>query len=69
MRSDLRKHGIPDKIQSLAIQKGTNTMADLLYLIFQACLPSEPSARVEGLAPIEAPVKPARTFGEARSWR
>ena len=43
-----------------------------LYLTFQACLHSEPSARVEGLATIEAPVKPARAFGEAlsflRSW-
>ena len=47
-------------------------MADLLYLTFQVFLPSEPSARVEGLATIEAPVKNARTFVEAlsflRSW-
>ena len=54
-------------------RKGANTVADLLYLTFQTFLPSEPSARVEGLATIEAPVKPARTFGEAlsflRSWR
>ena len=73
MRSDLCNHCLPEKIQSLAIQKGANTVADLLYLTFQAYLPSEPSARVEGLATIEAPVKPARTFGEAlsflRSWR
>ena len=34
---------------------------------FQAFLPSEPSARVEGLATIETPGKPARTFGEALS--
>ena len=73
MRSDLCNHCLPEKIQSLAIQKGANTVADLLYLTFQAFLPSEPSARVEGLATIEAPVKPVRTFGEAlsflRSWR
>ena len=73
MRSDLCNHCLPEKIQSLAIQKGANTVADLLYLTFQTYLPSEPSARVEGLATIEAPAKPARTFGEAlsfiRSWR
>ena len=55
------------------MQQGANTVADLLYLTFQAFLPSEPSAWVEGLATIEAPVKPVRTFGEAlsflRSWR
>ena len=54
-------------------RREANTVADLLYLTFQTYLPSEPSARVEGLATIEAPVKPARTFGEAlsflRSWR
>ena len=64
---------LPEKIQSLAIQKGANTVADLLYLTFQSFLPSEPMARVEGLATIEAPVKPSRTFSEAlaflRSWR
>ena len=36
-------------------------------------LPSEPSARVDGLTDIEAPVRPARSFAEAlsflRSWR
>ena len=73
MRSDLCNHCLPEKIQSLAIQKGANTVADLLYLTFQSYLPSEPTARVEGLATIEAPVKPSRTFSEAlsflRSWR
>ena len=67
MRSDLCNHCLPEKIQSLAIQKGPNTVADLLYLTFQSYLPSEPSARVEGLAAIEAPAKPVRTFGEALS--
>ena len=73
LRSDLCNPCLPEKIQSLAIQKGANTVADLLYLTFQAFLPSGPSARVEGLATIEAPMKPVRTFGEAlsslRSWR
>ena len=73
MRSDLCNHCLPEKIQSLAVQKGAHTVSDLLYLTFQSYLPSEPIARVEGLATIEAPVKPSRTFGEAlsflRSWR
>ena len=49
------------------------TVADLLFLTFMTYLPSEPSARVDGLTDIEAPVRPARTFAEAlsflRSWR
>ena len=50
------------------LHKGANTVTDLLSSPFS--LPSEPSARVEGLATAEAPAKPA---GEAlsflRSWR
>ena len=85
MRSDLCNHCLPEKIQSLAVQKGAHTVSDLLYLTFQSYLPSEPIARVEGLATIEAPVKPSRTFwrssvlftfmattgdySSARSWR
>ena len=68
MRSDLCNHCLPDKIQSLAIRKGANTVADLLYLTFQSFLPSEPIARVEGLASIEAPVKPSRTFSETLAF-
>ena len=52
MQSDLCNHCLPDKIQSLAIQKGANTVADLLYLTFQSYLPSEPVARIEGLEPL-----------------
>ena len=73
MRADLCNLRLPEKIQSLATQKNANTVADLLYLTFLTYLPSEPSARVDGLAEIEAAVKPARAFGEAlaflRSWR
>ena len=40
---------------------------------FQSYIPSEPTARVEGLPTIEAPIKPSRTLSEAlaflRSWR
>ena len=42
-------------------------------MTFQTYLPSEPSARVDGLATIEAPLKAARTFSDAlttlRTWR
>ena len=73
MRADLINTCLPDKVQSLALQKAAVTVADLLYLTFQTYLPSEPSARVDGLADIEAPVRPARTFAEVlsflRSWR
>ena len=65
MRADLINTCLPDKVQSLALQKAAVTVADLLYLTFQTYLPSEPSARVDGLADIEAPVRPARTFAEA----
>ena len=48
-------------------------MADILFLTLQTYLLSEPSARVDGLSAIEAPVRPERTFNEAlsflRSWR
>ena len=73
MRADLINQCLPERVQSLAIQKSATTVADLLFLTFQTFLPSEPSARVDGLADIEAPVRPSRTFAEAlsflRSWR
>ena len=56
MRGDLINTCLPDKVQSLALQKAAVTVADLLYLTFQTYLPSEPSARVDGLADIEAQV-------------
>ena len=62
MRADLINQCLPERVQSLAIQKSATTVADLLYLTFQTFLPSEPSARVDGLADIEAPVRPSRTF-------
>ena len=73
MRSALCNHCLPHKIQSLTIQKGARLTQSQLCLTFQSFLPSEPIARVEGLATIEAPVKPSRTFSEEvsflRSWR
>ena len=73
MRAELLNHSLPDKVSSLAVQKSASTVADILFLTLQTYLPSEPSARVDGLSAIEAPVRPARTFNEAlsflRSWR
>ena len=44
-----------------------------LFLTFQAFLPSEPSARVDGLNTVETPLKAAKNFSEAlttlRTWR
>ena len=68
MRADLINQCLPERVQSLAIQKSATTVADLLFLTFQTFLPSEPSARVDGLADIEAPVRPSRTFAEALSF-
>ena len=46
---------------------------ELLFLTFQTFLPSEPSARVDGLNAVETPLKAARNFAEAlttpRTWR
>ena len=65
MRADLISQCLPDRVQSPAIQKSAApTVADLLYITFQTFLLSEPSARVDGLAHIEAPVRPSRTFAE-----
>ena len=73
MRAELLTQVLPGKVTSLATQKGTTTVLDLLFMTFQTSLPSEPSARVDGLATIEAPLKPARTFSDAlttlRTWR
>ena len=55
------------------MQKGTLTVLDLLFITLQTYLPSEPSARVDGLSLTEAPLKAARNFNEAlstlRTWR
>ena len=48
-------------------------MPELLFLTFQTFLPSEPSARVDGLNTVESPLKAAKNFAEAlstlRTWR
>ena len=73
VRAELLNAVLPDRVVSAAMQKGTLTVLDLLFLTFQTYLPSEPSARVDGLALVESPLKAARSFGEAlstlRTWR
>ena len=55
------------------MQKGALKVHELLFLTFQTFLPSEPSARVDGLNTVETPLKAARNFAEAlttlRTWR
>ena len=62
-----------ESVITSAMQKGTTTILDLLCLTFQTHLPSEPSARVDGLTAIEAPLRAARHFQDALStllaWR
>ena len=68
MRAELLNHSLPDRVSSLAVQKSASMVTDILFLPLQAYLPSEPSARVDGLSVIEAPVRLARTFNEALSF-
>ena len=69
MRAELLK----DRVVTTAMQKGTSTILDLLFIAFKTYLPSEPSARVDGLTTIEAPLRAAKNFQEAlstlRNWR
>ena len=69
MRAELLK----DRVVTTAMQRGASTILDLLFITFQTYLPSEPSARVDGLTTIEAPLRTAKNFQEAlstlRNWR
>ena len=73
MRAELINSALPEKVTSTAMQKGALKVPDLLFLTFQAFLPSEPSARVDGLNTIETPLKAPRNFSDAlttlRTWR
>ena len=40
----------------MALQKGALKVPELLFLTFQTFLPSEPSARVDGLNAVESPL-------------
>ena len=73
VRAELLNSVLPDRVVTTAMQKGTLTVLDLLFITLQTYLLSEPSARVDGLSLIEAPLKAARNFNEAlstlRMWR
>ena len=65
MRAELINSVLPEKVTSMAMQNGALKVHEVLFLTFQAFLPSEPSARVDGLNTVEAPLKAARNFAEA----
>ena len=73
MRAELINSVLPEKVTSMAMQKGALKVPELLFLTFQTFLPSEPSARVDGLNTVESPLKAAKNFAEAlstlRTWR
>ena len=73
MRAELLNSVLPDRVTTAAMQKGTLTVLDLLFITLQTYLPSEPSARVDGLSLIQAPLRSAKNFNEAlstlRTWR
>ena len=73
MRAELINSVLPEKVTSMAMQKGALRVHELLFLTFQAFLPSEPSARVDGLNTVGTPLKAARNFAEALTtlgtWR
>ena len=73
MRPEVINSVLPEKVTSMATQKGALKVYELVFLTFQAFLPSEPSARVDGLNTVETPLKAARNFAEAlttlRTWR
>ena len=47
MRAELLNHSLPDRVPSLAVQKSTFVVAEILFLTMQAYDPPEPSARVD----------------------
>ena len=63
MRAELINSVLPEKVTSMAMLKGALKVHELPFLTFQAFLPSEPSARVDGLNTVETPLKSARNFG------
>ena len=62
MRAELLNNVLPERVQTTSMQKGATTVLDLLFITFQTYLPSEPSARVEGLTTVEAPLRAAKKF-------
>eukprot|EP00971_Amphidinium_carterae_P208432 4135516-Amphidinium_carterae.1 len=64
---------LPDEFVEHAAQVKVSTLAEILEVLYQKYLPSEPTARVDALAQIEAHMKPAKSFAEAlrslRLWK
>eukprot|EP00971_Amphidinium_carterae_P263536 5228263-Amphidinium_carterae.2 len=64
---------LPEEFVEHAALVKVNTLAEILEVLFQKYLPSEPIARVDALAQIEAYLKPAKSFAEAlrslRAWK
>eukprot|EP00971_Amphidinium_carterae_P206848 4104170-Amphidinium_carterae.1 len=65
---------LPDEfVQYLVGAKRGGTLAEILELLLQRYLPAEPIARVDALAALEAPMKVAKSFGDAlkvfRTWK
>ena len=48
MRAVLINSVLPEKVTSMPMQRGALKVHELLFLTFQAFLPPEPSARVDG---------------------
>ena len=73
MRVELLNNVLQERVQTTSMQKGATTVLDLLFITIQTYLPSEPSARGEGLTTVEAPLRASKNFQEAlmtlRSWR
>eukprot|EP00971_Amphidinium_carterae_P302805 6016773-Amphidinium_carterae.1 len=64
---------LPDEYLVGAKPKRGGTLAEILELLQQRYLPSEPVARVDALSALEAPLKVAKSFVEAlrvfRTWK
>ena len=62
---DASRAVLPEKVQTTAMQKRATTVLDLPFITFQTYLPSEPSARAEGLTTVEAPLRASKNVQES----
>eukprot|EP00971_Amphidinium_carterae_P032539 640725-Amphidinium_carterae.1 len=75
IRSELLTNKIlpEDFINMMVGSKRGSTLSEILELLFQRYLPSEPTARVDALTQLETPLKTAKSFVEAlrllRAWK
>eukprot|EP00971_Amphidinium_carterae_P183960 3652035-Amphidinium_carterae.2 len=54
---------LPDKFVQYALSRKAGTLADILELLFQRYMPSEPTARIDALTTLEIPLKSAKISG------